>query len=57
MLLLFLLLLLAFPPLVLPSKAVRQDRPGGTLAIRTRWLALAGTGGRMGLGFHWHRTF
>ena len=41
----------------LPSKAVRQGRPGGTLAIRTRWLALAGTGGRMGLGFHWHRTF
>jgi len=41
----------------LPSRAVRQGRPGGTLAIRTRWLALAGTGGRMGLGLHWHRSF
>lgn len=41
----------------LPSRAVRQGRPGGTLAVRTRWLALAGTGGRMGLGLHWHRTF
>jgi len=41
----------------LPSKSVRQGRPGGALAIQTRWLALAGTGGRMGLGFHWHRTF
>ena len=40
-----------------PSRAVRQGRPGGTLAIRTRWLALAGTGGRMGLGIHWQRTF
>jgi hypothetical protein len=49
----------AFIPLNfnLPSRAVRQGRPGGTLAIRTRWLALAGTGGRMGLGFHWHRSF
>ena len=41
----------------LPSRAVRQGRPGGTLAVRTRWLALAGTGGRMGLGLHWHRAF
>ena len=41
----------------LPSRAVRQGRAGGTLAIRTRWLALAGTGGRMGLGLHWHRDF
>ena len=49
----------AFIPLNLnlPSRAVRQHRAGGTLAIRTRWLALAGTGGRMGLGLHWHRTF
>ena len=49
----------AFIPLNLnlPSRAVRQHRPGGTLTIRTRWLALAGTGGRMGLGLHWHRTF
>lgn len=41
----------------LPSRTVRQGRPGGTLSIQTRWLALAGTGGRMGLGFHWGRTF
>lgn len=41
----------------LPSRAVRQGRPGGQLSIGTRWLALAGTGGRMGLGLHWHRTF
>lgn len=41
----------------LPSRAVRQGNPGGTLSIRTRWLALAGTGGRMGLGCHWHHTF
>ena len=49
----------AFIPLNvnLPSRAVRQHRAGGTLAIRTRWLALAGTGGRMGLGLHWHCTF
>ena len=41
----------------MPSRAVRQGRPGGTLAVRTRWLALAGTGGRMGLGLNWHRSF
>ena len=41
----------------LPSKAVRQGQPGGTLNIASRWLALAGTGGRMTLGVNWHQTF
>lgn len=40
-----------------PSREVRQGRPGGTLALSSRWLALPGTGGRMAFGLNWHRTF
>lgn len=40
-----------------PSREVRQGRPGGTLVMSTRWLALPGTGGRMAFGLNWHRTF
>lgn len=39
------------------SRDVRQGRPGGTLAVSTRWLALPGSGGRMALGLNWHQTF
>ena len=41
----------------MPSRAVRQGRPGGTLHLTSRWLALAGTGGRMALGLNWHQSF
>lgn len=41
----------------MPSREVRQGRPGGTLTVATRWLALPGTGGRMALALNWHRTF
>ena len=41
----------------MPSKAVRQGRPGGALRVNTRWLALAGTGGRMAFGLNWHQSF
>jgi len=40
-----------------PSRDVRQGRPGGTLSVGTRWLALPGSGGRMALGANWHQTF
>lgn len=40
-----------------PSRDVRQGEAGGTLALHTRWLALPGSGGRMGLGVNWHQTF
>ena len=39
------------------ARAVRQGRPGGTLSVSTRWLALPGSGGRMALGLNWHQTF
>ncbi len=39
------------------TRDVRQGRPGGTLAVSTRWLALPGSGGRMALGLNWHQTF
>ena len=41
----------------MPSRAVRQGRPGGTVHLTSRWLALAGTGGRMALGLNWHQSF
>jgi len=40
-----------------PTRRVRQGRPGGTLAVSTRWLAAPGSGGRMALGLNWHETF
>ncbi len=41
----------------MPSREVRQSRPGGSLVVSTRWLALPGMGGRMAFGLNWHRTF
>ena len=40
-----------------PTRRVRQGRPGGTLSVSTRWLAVPGSGGRMALGLNWHETF